>query len=68
MENFDLTGLGVYADLILALLLVAEVIVRLTPSEEDNSIVNNIGNWIRAILDMLIPNRKKDGGRHTTKS
>ena len=64
MENFNLTGLGIYADLILALLLVAEVIVRLTPSQEDNSIVNNIGGWIRGILDVLVPNRDKDGGRH----
>lgn len=66
MTPIDITGLGVWADLILALLVVAEVIVRLTPSSEDNSIVNNIGSWIRGIIDVLIPNRDKDGGRHTS--
>ena len=64
MENFDLTGLGVYADLILALLLVAEVIVRLTPSEEDNSVVNKIANLLRQLINFLVPNRDKNGGTH----
>jgi hypothetical protein len=64
MENFDLTGLGVWADLILALLLVAEVIVRLTPSEEDNSVVNKIANLLRQLINFLVPNRDKNGGTH----
>lgn len=65
MENFDLTGLGVWADLILALLLVAEVIVRLTPSEEDNSVVNKIANLLRQLINFLVPNRDKNGGTHS---
>jgi len=64
MENFDLTGLGVWADLIIALLLVAEVIVRLTPSEEDNSVVNKIANLLRQLINFLVPNRDKNGGTH----
>ena len=66
MTPLDITGLGGWADLILALLVVAEVIVRLTPASDDNSIVNNIGGWIRGIIDVLIPNRDKDGGRHAS--
>lgn len=41
-----------------ALVAFAEVIVRLTPTEKDNSILKKIVN----ILFFLFPNKKKDGG------
>ncbi len=37
-----------------------EVVVRLTPSERDNSILN----FIKMILDGLFPNRKNPDGTH----
>ena len=39
---------------------IAEIIVRLTPSEKDNSIVS----IIKKIVDALILNKKRGGGFH----
>jgi len=39
---------------------VAEVVVRLTPTEKDNSIYNKV----KTIVDAILPNLKKDGGVH----
>jgi len=41
-------------------MIVFELIVRLTPSEKDNSIYN----MIKRILDTIIPNNKAKGGKH----
>ncbi len=49
-------------ELILAVFAVAEVVVRLTPSEKDNSILNKVVSVSTYLLDFLIPNRKKGGG------
>jgi len=50
-------------ELLLAFFALAEVAVRLTPSEKDNSIVNKIVAVSTYLLDFMIPNRKKGGGR-----
>jgi hypothetical protein len=52
-----------YVDLIAivaGLIAVAEVVVNLTPSEKDNSILLKIKN----VLSAVIPNRKTGGGTH----
>ena len=54
--------------LALAVFALLEVVVRLTPSEKDNSIVNKIVTFGSYILDFIIPNRKKGGGRLRMKS
>lgn len=43
-----------------ALLGLLEVIVRLTPTDKDNSVFN----FIKFLLDKIIPNQRKDGGAH----
>ena len=52
-----------YTDLIaivVGLVAVAEIVVNLTPSEKDNSILLKIKNTLSAI----IPNFRKGGGTH----
>ena len=44
--------------LLLALLAFIEVIVRLTPTEKDNTIFA----IVKRIINLFIPNRKKTGG------
>jgi len=39
----------------------AEIIVRLTPSDQDNSILN----LIKRIIDAIIPNFRIRGGKHS---
>lgn len=46
--------------LLAAILVFIEAIVRLTPSEKDNSIFN----WIKRILDAIIPNKDTTGETH----
>ncbi len=50
--------------LLTSLIGVAEVIVRLTPSKKDNSILN----LVKRIIDAIIPNFRSGGGRHEEKS
>ncbi|HNS18047.1 MAG TPA: hypothetical protein PKI34_09535 [Bacteroidales bacterium] len=50
---------GHLAELIFGLLAFAEIIVRLTPTKKDDSILN----FIITIIDALFPNRKKNGGK-----
>lgn len=64
MEALDFSQYAGWAELILALLIVVEVAVRLTPSTEDNSVVNKATNLIRNLINFLIPNRSKGGGTH----
>jgi hypothetical protein len=49
-----------YIPLLAGLIAFAEVIVRITPSEKDNSILKKITD----ILFFFIPNLKKGGGTH----
>jgi hypothetical protein len=46
--------------LILALMALAELIVRATPTKKDDSIFN----FLKSILDSIIPNRRVGGGSH----
>lgn len=50
-----------WTGLVFALFTLAEAIVRLTPSEKDDSLVNLLKRWI----DKLLPNRAVGGGAHT---
>lgn len=44
-----------------AVLVFAEAIVKITPSEKDNSILN----FIKKVLDFILPNLRKGGGKHS---
>lgn len=53
--------------LVMAVLAVAELVVRLTPTEKDDGAVERIGKRVRKIMDMLdkvFPNLRKGGGKH----
>jgi len=58
-ENWDLI-----VESVVALYVVAEIIVRLTPSEKDNAILNKIANFVSQFVDLIVPNLKKKGGVH----
>ena len=47
-------------ELVMALILLLEIVVNLTPSDKDNSILLKIKNAVAFIF----PNRKKQGGTH----
>jgi len=47
-------------ELVMALILLLEIVVNLTPSDKDNSILLKIKNAVAFIF----PNRKKEGGTH----
>lgn len=49
-----------WVEILFALLALAEVIVRLTPTAKDNSIFN----MVKKVIDYLFANRKRLGGRH----
>jgi|TARA_R110002020_G_scaffold301894_4_gene517318 hypothetical protein len=53
-----------WKELILIVFTLVEAVVRLTPTETDNSIWNKISTVLRLIVDAILPNRKKGGGRH----
>ena len=43
---------------------VAEIVVNITPTKKDNSILNSVVK----VIDALIPNNKKGGGKFKLKS
>ena len=49
-----------FKEIIFLILGLLEVVVRLTPSEKDNSILNKV-LWL---VDKLVPNKSKDGKKH----
>ena len=49
-----------WQEIVLAVVALFEIIVRLTPSEKDNTILAKI-IWV---LNKIIPNRKKNGNTH----
>lgn len=49
-----------WAGIVAGIFAVAETIVRLTPTEKDNSILNAI----KSFVDKIIPNLKSNGGEH----
>ena len=50
-----------WAALVWALMSLLEVVVRLTPTARDNSVLN----FVKMILDSLVPNARTGGGEHT---
>ncbi len=48
--------------IILAVFALAEAVVRVTPTEKDNSIVNKVVAVGSYLLDLVLPNRSKKGG------
>lgn len=50
-----------WVGLVLALFTIAEAVVRLTPSEKDDSLINLLKRWV----DKFLPNRAVGGGAHT---
>ena len=54
-ENTD-----VVFELVMALVLLLEIVVNLTPSEKDNSILLKIKN----VISFIFPNRRSGGGKH----
>lgn len=56
------------AAIIMGLISVAEIVVRLTPTEKDDGAVERIGGFFRKLFDLLkVPNYSKDGGKHEEK-
>jgi hypothetical protein len=47
-------------ELVMALILILEIVVNLTPSDKDNSLLLKIKN----VISFLFPNRRKGGGKH----
>lgn len=62
MENTQ--DLMTWREAILALFALIEIVLRLTPSENDNSLFNKVVTFATYILDFVIPNRKKSGGKY----
>ena len=52
-----------WTEIIALLILIGEAIVSITPSEKDNSILLKI----KKVLNFVIPNLKKGGGKHENK-
>lgn len=60
MITFLLENLDKISALILTLLTVAELVVRLTPTKNDDGAVERAGKFIKKALDFLkVPNLKK---------
>lgn len=56
MEHYDDVGL-----VLAALVGVAELVVRLTPTQKDDGAVQRIGSIVKKVLDFLkVPNNLKD--------
>ncbi len=47
-----------WVPLLLGLIGLAEVVTRLTPTKKDDSILE----WVKKLLDVFLPNNKKEGG------
>lgn len=60
----DPTALLDWKEIALIIFALLEAVFRLTPSEADNSLWNKISGVLRLVLDYIVPNRKRGGGRH----
>ena len=49
-----------WLDLLIALMALIKVVINLTPTEKDNAVFG----WLDSIFNAIIPNYKKDGGKH----
>lgn len=56
--NWIIENKEALAGILFGLVAVAEIVVRLTPTEKDDSILKKIVN----VLFIIFPNRKKGGG------
>ena len=50
--------------IVLALIGLAELLVKLTPTENDDAIIKKIASIVSKLIDLFIPNLKKGGGVH----
>lgn len=58
---------GVIAAIMLGILPVAELVVRLTPTQKDDGAVQRFGYWVRWFFDKAkVPALKAGGGQHPT--
>lgn len=58
---------GIIAAILLGILPVAEMVVRLTPTQKDDTAVQRVGYWVRWFFDKVkVPNLKSGGGSHPT--
>ena len=57
MKNFILEN---WLELLVGFMAFLKVVINLTPTEKDNKIFG----WLDNILDVIIPNYKKGGGKH----
>lgn len=58
-----------WVEALIALLVIAEVIVRRIKTDEDQSVINNIVNVLLVILDAVLPeNRSKKSGAFKVRS
>lgn len=65
LVNYFIVNGPALAATILALLTAAEMVVRLTPTQKDDTAVERIGKFIRRLFDLLkVPNVKAGGGVH----
>ena len=65
--NYLMTHGPAVAGILLTVVGVAEAVVRLTPTEKDDTAVERVGKWIRKGIDYaskFVPNKKKGGGEH----
>ena len=63
--NYFIENGPALAATILAMLTAAEMVVRLTPTQKDDTAVERIGKFIRRLFDLLqVPNVKAGGGVH----
>lgn len=64
VEWFQVQG-PLIASAIMAFLGLGEAVVRLTPTEKDDTFVERIGTAIRRFFDLIgLPNYKSGGGKH----
>jgi len=49
-----------WPQILVGLMAFAKIIVNLTPSEKDNKIFE----WLDKLVDAIVPNLKKGGGKH----
>lgn len=58
MENFFTDNWG---ELLIAFMAFLKVVVNVTPTEKDNKVFG----WLDTLVDVLFPNKKKDGTYHS---
>ena len=49
-----------WLELLVGLMAFIKIVTNLTPTDKDNKVFG----WLDSILNVLIPNYKKDGGKH----